>query len=540
MRSIILFIVLIAIFFYRELFLNRVIYCCDNFLINVPAKVYLIEELKQGRFPLWNPYIFSGTPFFADINNALLYPLNILYASVSPFGALTWGIILNFMIALVGIYLFARSLKVSPFGSFVAAIVFGFSGTMVVYTNNAPMIQVASLLPWVLWGVSKNLIVGVLFASLQIVSGHPQLTYLTWLFVCVYLLWLLTRSHPVRIQGETFIKQFIILISLIFLLTAVQTIPFLEFVRLSTRFNGDYRYATFDSLHPLSVARLIIPNIVGNLSEGFVLAQGGSVYGYVGVLALLLALFAPRKKSAVRFFVFTAIISFMLALGKHTPVYWVAYHVLPGLSYFRSPQHFLLLYTFSIAILAGFSAQQLVQKKFIQKLIIIIIFAELFLFSRNNLLTVPEAQVADWLADAKVTAQKLDDQGRILVDQKTFPNPYAKGKPFIDVAAETSWQAKILRPNLNMLYHIPSYDGYASLVLQKYRDFINPNSKDPTGVDFRNISIEQLKSFGSPDITKEREAIDRATRVGLRFSIVGLLALGVVALTSVRERKISR
>ncbi|MBI3577693.1 hypothetical protein HY086_06675 [Candidatus Gottesmanbacteria bacterium] len=495
-----LFITLTGVFFWRQIFGGEVIYCCDNFLINIPSKVFLIEELRQGRFPLWNPYIFSGTPFFADINNALLYPLNALYAFLSPFRALTLGVILNFLIALTGVYVFARSIKLSAFGSFVAAIVFGFSGTMVVYTNNAPMLQVAALLPWVVWAVSQNIIIAVLVTSLQIISGHPQLTYLTWLFVAAWVL-AFRRSIP----------RFGLVILLVFLLTAVQTLPFLEFVKLSTRAGGGYAYATFDSLHPLSIVRLILPTIVGNLSEGFVIAQGGSVYGYVGVLALLLAFFVKRRDPVVKFFIFAAILSFILALGKYTPVYWIAYHILPGLASFRSPQHFLLLYTFSMAILAGFGAD-----RWKKPIIIAVVFIELFAFSRNNLLSVPIAQVNGWMDEAKKTAQKFN---RPFVDQASFPYPFAMGKPFIDIPAETEWQAKILRPNLNMLYHIPSADGYASLVLKTYRDAMNPNGSDPTGVDLRG----RVKPVPTVSLIREEKQIHQATMIGLLLSSVGAL-----------------
>jgi hypothetical protein len=37
----------------------------------------------------------------------------------------------------------------------VGAVVFGFSGTMVTYINNIPMLQVASLAPWLLWGSTE-------------------------------------------------------------------------------------------------------------------------------------------------------------------------------------------------------------------------------------------------------------------------------------------------------------------------------------------------------------------------------------------------
>ena len=36
------------------------------------------RELSAGRLPLWNPYTYSGAPFWADIQSAVLYPLSLL------------------------------------------------------------------------------------------------------------------------------------------------------------------------------------------------------------------------------------------------------------------------------------------------------------------------------------------------------------------------------------------------------------------------------------------------------------------------------
>ena len=36
--------------------------------------VLLVESVKNGDFPLWNPYQFSGHPFFANPQNAVLIP----------------------------------------------------------------------------------------------------------------------------------------------------------------------------------------------------------------------------------------------------------------------------------------------------------------------------------------------------------------------------------------------------------------------------------------------------------------------------------
>lgn len=556
-KIVLLGLLFFCLFFYRKIFLGEVLYCCDNFLITIPSKVFLIEQLRQGIFPLWNPYIFSSTPFFADLNLALLYPLNVLYAVLSPFQALTWGILLNVLIALTGTYVFARSLKLSRLGSFVSALVFGFSGTMMVYTNNAPMIQVASLLPWIVWSVGRyldqpkgiTLVTAVLLTSIQILAGHPQLTFYTWLFVFVYAFWQ---------YGWRKTMQLFPLGVLIFLLTAVQTFPFLEFVRHSTRPQGDYTYATFDSLNPLSIVRLLFPFLIGNLSRGYALAFGGSMYGYVGIIALILVLFAKRKDRTVQFFLLSAAASFLLALGKFTPVFWLAYLFIPGIGSFRSPQHFLLLYTMSIAMLAGAGVQRFGRMRL---LLIVVIFLELFIFSRYNLLTVPESQTQRWMAVATNTAEQfgqLDEfSEKILVDQNLFPNPNARGWPFIDMAGETAWQATILRPNLNMLYHLPSIDGYASLVLRTYQKDIAPQTTDPTGVDLRNISSDLLKKLGVrffltkgiDTITHVEELsgwqpqgppsmpVPTSVRYGMFLSLIGLVVTTVTGFTWKGEKR---
>lgn len=553
------FIVLLSIFFYREIFLQSVIYCCDNFLINIPSKVFFIEELQQGRFPLWNPYIFSGTQFFADINNALLYPLNGLYAVLSPFRALTWDIIFNVFIVLTGVYVFGRSLKLSVFGSFVAAMVFGFSGTMVVYTNNAPMMQVAALLPWVIWSANRYLsqpngrTLGVAAGSvsLQILAGHPQLTFYTWLLALCFALWHYGRRSTLLLP----------LLFLAGLLSAVQLLPFLEFSLHSTRSGRDYAYATFDSLNPLAIARFIIPLVSGDLSRGFAYFFGGSVYGYVGVAALLLAFFAKRKEKVVRFFLISAVFSFLLAIGKYSPVYFLAYHTIPGIASFRSPQHFLLLFTFSVAILAGFGIERL---RTLRWFFLGLILVELFTFSRTNLLTVPQRQVAEWLKGAALQASQFGsinrETERILVDQNLFPNPNARGWPFRDTPGETAWQATILRPNLNMLYRISSVDGYAALVPRDYQMVVAPQSVDPTGVDFKNVSPDMLQKLGvrffltkgtdgKPEVgelagwkaqTALRATVPKSVTLGLFLSLIGVVATTIIGLMWKGETKQSK
>jgi hypothetical protein len=38
---------------------------------------YEAARLQSGQLPLWNPYIYAGHPFLADIQSAVFYPLSL-------------------------------------------------------------------------------------------------------------------------------------------------------------------------------------------------------------------------------------------------------------------------------------------------------------------------------------------------------------------------------------------------------------------------------------------------------------------------------
>ena len=69
----IFFLFFIIIRFYPFLFGKTLVFG-DNYSLMVPGKIFTAQWLKQGVLPLWNPHIFSGLPWIADINQSVLYP----------------------------------------------------------------------------------------------------------------------------------------------------------------------------------------------------------------------------------------------------------------------------------------------------------------------------------------------------------------------------------------------------------------------------------------------------------------------------------
>ena len=81
-----------------------------------------------GRLALWNPHIFSGTPFFGGFQSALLYPPNWLYLCLPLAGAINVGIAIHVFLAGFFMQLWMRFRGLCPLAGALAGVLFMFSG----------------------------------------------------------------------------------------------------------------------------------------------------------------------------------------------------------------------------------------------------------------------------------------------------------------------------------------------------------------------------------------------------------------------------
>src|SRR3954464_3320865 len=46
--------------------------------VQLPPMTFLADQLRQGHFALWNPYVYDGFPVFANIEACYFHPLVLL------------------------------------------------------------------------------------------------------------------------------------------------------------------------------------------------------------------------------------------------------------------------------------------------------------------------------------------------------------------------------------------------------------------------------------------------------------------------------
>ncbi|HET7768541.1 MAG TPA: hypothetical protein VFN74_07170, partial [Chloroflexota bacterium] len=80
----------------------------DLFSYFYPGKVFAAQALLRGELPLWNPDIFFGAPFLANIQMAVLYPPDLIYLIAEFPRAVALSQWLHLTVAATGMFLLCR------------------------------------------------------------------------------------------------------------------------------------------------------------------------------------------------------------------------------------------------------------------------------------------------------------------------------------------------------------------------------------------------------------------------------------------------
>ena len=70
----------VVLFFHKPLFNSEHLFPWDFRGVQLPPITFLADEFRQGRFALWNPYVYNGFPVFANIEACYFHPLVLLSA----------------------------------------------------------------------------------------------------------------------------------------------------------------------------------------------------------------------------------------------------------------------------------------------------------------------------------------------------------------------------------------------------------------------------------------------------------------------------
>jgi hypothetical protein len=334
-----------------------------------PWRDFAARSLRAGHIPLWNPYQFCGTPFLANGQSAIFYPLNFIFWLLDPRPALGVSMLLHLILGGWFSYLFLRSLRLARFAALIGGMAFALNGYFLAWIYLPTLVASAIWLPLALLFAEKFIRRGKwAFAAaaggalgLSALAGHPQIFLLCGLFFALYFI---ARGIAARRWGQLLAGGLWACAALA-LTGAVQLLPLLELLHLSHRGGGGgeagYHFYLAWALPWHNLVTLLLPDFFGNPTLGTYWGKGSySEYcAYAGLVPLLLAIAGAcwGRSFAARFFAIAGAFWLLCALG--TPLNWPLFHFVPGLKNAGSPSRLLLLYLISVSFLAGVGADWL-------------------------------------------------------------------------------------------------------------------------------------------------------------------------------------
>ena len=185
----------VVIFFWRPLLNARYIFPWDFRGVQLPLITFLSDELRRGRFPLWNPYDYCGYPIFANIEACFFNPVVLGCAWLAAHfpldlpKLLEWGVALHIWMAGVCAYALLRAMGCGRIGAWAGGVIFETGGYFASRPEHIGAVMAVSWMPlcWLaVWRIGQASGEGRFAArwfaalsgalGLSILGGFPQPT----------------------------------------------------------------------------------------------------------------------------------------------------------------------------------------------------------------------------------------------------------------------------------------------------------------------------------------------------------------------------
>lgn len=342
-----------------------------------PIYRFAAASLSSGDLPLWNPHLYVGAPFLADMQTGLFYPPNLLLFLLSPnfaYKALEWMAVLHIYLAGLFMYLCLRYLEpgrpLRMTAALLGAVAYMFSDMFAVHFGNLNLIAVAAWLPLIFllfWRALRMRRLGLAAGAgvafgLSTLEGHLQITLYIGLALAVAMVVEASLCHRSRRGWAWSFLALALTAAVAIGLASLVLLPAFEYTRLSPRAGLAYKDAARYSLIPGLLGEMLVPALFSSREPSLYWGVWDRVaVGYLGIFPLILAGLALllRRGRRVALFVVLAVVAFLLALGGESVVHGWAYLLLPGFGQLRAPARAILLLDFSLAGLAALGLDRL-------------------------------------------------------------------------------------------------------------------------------------------------------------------------------------
>lgn len=380
--TVLLFLFIATIVFFLPLFLhpNEMMYpAYDITEVFYYDKLFFVKSIiNYHQIPLWNPFIFSGTPFLVNPQTAVFYPTTLLFLLFPTYSLFGFLFSLDIFLAGIFTFIYCKSIRLSTFAAILSSISFMFSGALITLFIPGHLV----VLDPVIWFpvsltltgriINKQTFSNISFlaivTALIILGGHIQLSFYLLAIVSMYLLFMLVTNYINNKNFKLLFKTFLCFCISILLgmgISSIQLLSAFEFASLSDRAAGvTFEFASSFSIHPYQFISVVLPHFFGDNLVFWGKANFSASSIYIGVSSLFFIFFSFLKKNKyVIFFSILAFFTFLYATGEHMPLFPLLYSLFTKFNSFRVPSRALYFFVFALSVISGFGIQNFLDGK---------------------------------------------------------------------------------------------------------------------------------------------------------------------------------
>lgn len=331
------------------------------FYNDVPRKTIL----DFNQFPLWNPYYCGGNVMLAHPESNFLSPLYIFILIFGAVKGIKILIFLHIIIGMLGMFLLSRKVGIGKISSFLPPIIFMMSSWFPLRMNAGHTLYFAmAFFPYAFLFYLKSrenikyIFISALFLLLMIFSGGTYPFLFSIIFLGFYALFDVVKRKKTKP-----IKIFIFIMIFTFLLGAIKFFPSIEFLNKYAFSRDDVQPTSLNILYNSLLSRnkdiasrIYIGNYehprLGEIEIKWAWHEYGAYVGIIPLILFIAGFFLFFRKTWV--LLLTSIFFLFLSLGEIIPFnLWRILRELPVFSTLHGPSRFLMLFVFSLSLIAG-------------------------------------------------------------------------------------------------------------------------------------------------------------------------------------------
>jgi hypothetical protein len=524
----------VALFFHKPLFSAAYLFPWDFRGVQLPMLTFLMDQLHQGHFPLWNPFSYCGYPIFANIEACFFQPLILAAAFIASRTSadslpmlLEWAVVLQVWAAGIVAYHLFRNFGAGKISAWTGAVMFQTGGYFASRAEHIGTMMAVAWMPLAWLAVFKlrqefrPAWLAALAAALgmSVLGGAPAATFAVFASTAALaaVLILMRLARPRLLIGAACGC----LLGLA--LAAVEFLPAAQLTEHSVaRYRADW-LGKGGGLHWESLVSLVSPDHyhIFEMSRFHGPGDPTFLYLYVSLAGLALAIYGLtqwRNRYAMSLGLMV-LFGILFMLGEHTAIWRLIYPILPEkVRLGIHPEYTYGIVSLGLAGLAAIGLDSLRVANAARLAIGAVIAVDLFLVGSGRPMNC--ASVKD---EPGVTSTAFEGSPELLNEVRRYANRDYPPTRIDAVDGGADWATS------GPVIEVPTANGSSPMALEhiiQLRLFLHPGDRWGWYYPIENLDSPALDPMNVKYLIASQKAAERL-RTLPRFRSVESLPLGL-------------